>query len=224
MRYVAVLDPCPLGGLAKSAECFTSDLCRITEWNGRFVLESSSFNHCSKPADVFPLADAMISVVRRIMSLYRGWNCLLNVASIQCIDAEGKRCGNTIRATMTVLITSPTAMAELTAPVHGRPLATAIFEATVKDDKIREALTLFQDTENRWADVYDIIEFLGGPKEIASKRWGTLKEARVVKQTANYYRHLGRPDPSSLPSDPPTLGKASLFAKKALSSWIESRL
>ena len=115
-------------------------------------------------------------------------------------------------------------MTELTKAIKGKPLATAIFESTVKDAKISEALKLYQDVENRWGDVYDIIEFLGGPDGIKKSGLGTMKEAKLVKQTANHYRHQGAQEQYPLSPNPPTLGRASLFAKKALSLWIESRL
>lgn len=222
-RYVAVLES-PVTGLAQFAQCFNSDVCRIMELNGVWVLESSRFSACSDSLEVFPIADEILSVVRRIMSLYRGLSYPPTVNYIQCLDTNGHRCGSRIRGSMTVMITSPTAMTELTKPINGHPLATAILECAQKDAKISEALTLYQDIEPRWADVYDIIEFLGGPKQIEQSGFGTAKEARVVKQTANYYRHLGRPMSALLPPNPPALGKASLFAKKALSLWIESHL
>jgi hypothetical protein len=125
---------------------------------------------------------------------------------------------------LTLMITSPTAITELTIPVHGKPRATAILERAQKDAKISEALRLYRDIENRWADVYDIIEFLGGPKRIEQSGLGTRKEASLVRQTANAHRHLGSLKPAPLPPNPPTLAKASLFAKQALSRWIESRL
>jgi hypothetical protein len=86
-------------------------------------------------------------------------------------------------------------MTELAAPTHEQPLATAIFESTLKDDEIKEALTLYQDTENRRADVYNIIEFLDGPNQIEQSGFGARKAARVATQTANHYRHLGRQSP-----------------------------
>jgi hypothetical protein len=223
MRYAAVLEG-PVASLAKCAQCFTSDLCRITELNSLWVLKSSSFNSCSSSSDVFPLADRMISTVRRILSLYCGLSYPLTVTSIQCIHPAGHICGNTIRAAQSTVITSPKAMTELAGRIHERPLATAIFESTLTDDTIKEALTLYQDTENRWADVYNIIEFLGGPDQIGQSGLGARTVASVVKRTANHYRHLGHPKSFLLPSNPPTLGEASLFAKRALSRWIESRL
>lgn len=223
MRYVAVLES-PLAGLAEWVRCFTSDLCRVTELNGRWVLGSSSFDSCSSPSEVFPLADAMLLTVRRIVSLYHGLSYPPTVAFIQCIDEAGQVCGRAVRGSFTIKITSPTAMSELTKPVRDKPLATAIWESTLTDAKIREALRLYQDFEDRWADVYDIIEFLGGPDQIEQSGFGGGNVASVVKQTANHYRHLGRQNPHPLPSNPPTLREASLFAKTALSKWIESRL
>jgi hypothetical protein len=173
---------------------------------------------------VFPLADATLSVVRRIMSLYQGLSSPIRVRYILCIDSSGEPCGRAIRGSASFTIMSPTAITEMATLIRGQPLATAIFECAQNDAKIDEALRLYQDMESRWADVYDIVEFLGGPSQIEQSGLGTGKEACVVRQTANYYRHLGRPKPSLLPCNPPTLANASLFAKRALSRWIESRI
>jgi hypothetical protein len=223
MRYVAVLES-PVAGLAEWVRCFTSDLCRVTELNGRWVLDSSSFDGCSSPSEVFPLADAMLLTVRRIVSLYHGLSYPPTVAFIQCIDEAGQVCSRTVRGSLTMKITSPTAMSELTKQVSDQPLATAIWESTLTDPAIREALTLYQDFEDRWADVYDILEFLGGPDQIEQSGFGAGNVASVVKRTANYYRHLGRQNSRPLPSNPPTLPEAALFAKRALRLWIEARL
>jgi hypothetical protein len=209
---------------AESARCFTSNRCRIAELNGRWVLESSSFNSCSHPADVFPLADAIVSTVRRIASLYQGLSHPFIVSAIQCIDDNGQIGITSIRGTLALKITSPSAITELLSPIQGHPLATAIFQASLRDDRIKEALTLYQDIEDRWADVYNIIEFLGGPDRIARSGLGDRKLARHVKQAANYYRHLGRPKPYPLPLNPPTLPESASFAKRALREWIQSRL
>jgi hypothetical protein len=223
MRYVAVLE-CPVAGLAECAKCFTSDLCRIADLDGRWVLESSTFNACSAPVDVFPVADEILSVVRRILSLYSGLSYALTVKSIQCVEDDGRFCGIAIRGSFTIIIMSGTAMAELATLTKGKPLATLIFERSVNNTDVHEALKLFKDLEPMWADVYDIIEFLGGPREIGRSGWGDEKEARAIKRTANYYRHLGSRKASLLPRNPPALVAASLFAKRALSLWIESRL
>jgi hypothetical protein len=224
MRYVAVLES-PAADLAKYARCFTSDLCRISNLGGLWVMESSQFNACSDPRQVFPLADATLAVVRRILSLYHGLAYYpLSVGNIAEIDDRGHLRAKAARGSVRVIILSPTAMEEMTTLIHGQPIATAILERAQKDVKISEALKLFQDAEDRWADVYDIIEFLGGPNLIEQSGLGTRKEAREIKQTANYHRHLGRAKPFPLPSNPPTLGEASRFAKRALRQWIESRL
>lgn len=126
MRYVAVLE-CPVTGLAECAKCFTSDQRRIADLNGRWVLESSTFNGCSAPGEVFPLADELLSVVRRIFSLYHGLTYALTVKSIQCVDDDGQLCGNTIRSSVTFRIVSPTAMAELATLINGKPLCNSDF-------------------------------------------------------------------------------------------------
>ena len=228
-RYVAVLES-PVTGLPESAQCFVSDLCRITQLDGipklegKWVLESSQFNVCATPSEVSPLANKILSAACRIMSLYFGLSYRPIVKFIQCLDTGGQPCGNEVRISFTLKTTSRDAMENLTKPIDGRPRATAIFEAAHKDAKIRYALDLYQDIEDRWPNVYDIIEFLGGPKGIKNSGFGTEKETTTVKQTANHYRHLGSQKQFPLPSKPPSLPQAAYFAKKALSHWIESRL
>ena len=223
MRYLAVVQS-QSGVLEHFVNSFSSDACRITRFNEVWAFESPAFNASSSAAEVFPLADALLSDVRRILSLYGGMSSPVTVNYIQCVDENGQPCGISIRSTITIHMMSPTATTELATPVHGQPLGTAILEASLKDTKIKEALTLFQDLENQWADVCDIIEFLGGPDLVERSGLCTRKEARTIKQTANYYRHLGSPNPSLLPPNPPTLPQASLFARRLLRRWIESRL
>src|ERR1035437_631367 len=99
MRYVAALEsPTSTSDLERSAQCFISDLCRITKLNGVWVLESLKFNACSGPAEVFLLADEMLSIARRIMPLYSGLSYPLTVSYIQTIDANGQHCGTSIRS------------------------------------------------------------------------------------------------------------------------------
>lgn len=223
MRFVAVLE-CPVAGLEGLDKCFNSDLCRITKFNERWVLESSEFNTCSEPNDVFPLADKALSDVRRILALYRGLSYRFTVSHIQLIDEGGRPCGTCVRGSITIMIVSPTAVTELATPIHGQPTGTAIYEEALKDPKIKEALALYQDTENRWPDVYNIIEFLGGPDRIGKSGFGTKTKAEVVKRTANHYRHLGASKPNPLPTKPPLLNDAAFFAKRLLRGWLESRL
>jgi hypothetical protein len=124
MRYVAVIGMscCGLEGLDK---CFNSDLCRVTKFNDRWILESSEFNACSKPNDVFPLADKTLSDVRRILALYRGLSYAFTVSYIQLIDEDGRPRGTCVRASRTVMIVSPTAVSELGAPIHAIDVGSA---------------------------------------------------------------------------------------------------
>jgi hypothetical protein len=61
---------------------------------------------------MFPLADEMLSVVRHIISLYNGLSYPPTVSYIQCVDAGGQLCGKTIRSSLTLMITSPTAITD----------------------------------------------------------------------------------------------------------------
>jgi hypothetical protein len=223
MRYLAVVES-STAVLEHYIDCFNSDICRITKLDGKWALSSSAFDACSSPAKVFPLADAMLFSIRRILSLYNGLSSPVTVSFIEGLDENGRRVSTTIREQIIVNIVSQTASAELSVLVGGNPLGAVILEALPDDIMMREALQLYQDLENRWSDIYDIIEFLGGPEYVERVGVGTRKECRRIRQTANYFRHLGSPRAYLLPPNPPTANEAAQFAKRSLRRWIELRL
>ena len=99
-------------------------------------------------------------------------------------------------------------------------LATAVLSLAASDPAVREALSLGRAEALTWPRIYDIIEFLRGPRSIAKSGLASMTKTDCMKQTANYYRHLGNPKDDKLPSNPPTLRAASLFAADILQQWI----
>jgi hypothetical protein len=75
-----------------------------------------------------------------------------------------------------------------------------------------------------WFQIYDIIEFLGGDRSIATSGFASRAQTERVRRTAGYYRHLGRQKKEELPKNPPTLREASVFASDLLRQWIATRL
>ena len=108
-------------------------------------------------------------------------------------------------------------------PTASGSLAAAALSLAASDHAVREALSLVGSGEPTWPRIYDIIEFLGGPSLIAESGLASKKKTACVRQTANHYRHLGNPQNAKLPSNPPTLRVASLFAFDILQKWIAQK-
>src|ERR1700730_12167237 len=66
------------------------------------------------------------------------------------------------------------------------PLGSAIAQRAANDPAIYEALNLRGDFG--WPQIYDIIEFLGGPSEIERAGWAAKNRTRCIRQTANHFR------------------------------------
>ena len=89
-------------------------------------------------------------------------------------------------------------------PTASGSLATAALSLAASDHAVREALSLVGSGEPTWPRIYDIIEFLGGPRLIAEAGLASKKKTACVKQTANHYRRLGDPqNAKSLPIGSP---------------------
>jgi len=108
-------------------------------------------------------------------------------------------------------------------PTASGSLATAALSLAASDHAVREALSLVGSGEPTWPRIYDIIEFLGGPHLIAESGLASKKKTACVRRTANHYRHLGNPQNAKLPSNPPTLRVANLFALDILQRWIAQK-
>ena len=73
-------------------------------------------------------------------------------------------------------------------PTASGSLPTTVLSLAASDPEVRE-----ENEALTWPRIYDIIEFLGGPSSIAKSGFASKKKTGCVKQTANYYRHLGNP-------------------------------
>ncbi len=223
IRYAAAVLKGQPYMLESLAECFVSDDARIRKHEEDWILESSEFTSCTTGELVFPIADDIASRLQRILALYCGAEETLSVGHINFIDAAGKE-WRAIRGALTINVISSQGLAELKTMRGTQPLASAIFHTVIHDATVKEALALHGKGGLGWSQVYDIIEFLGGENGIAKARYANKKLTRAVRQTANHYRHLGRPKNYRLPSNPYTLAKASEFARGLPKRFISSRI
>jgi hypothetical protein len=222
IRYAAAVLKGQPDTLEFVASCFISNNARIKKHEEGWILESSEFASCYDGEQIFLIADDIVSRVHRIVALYGSATPTFSVEHIYWINAQGEPL-RSIRGSIPVNMFSSKGLAELKSISGAQPLGSAVFQAMILDSEVNEALTLHGAGELNWSQVYDIIEFFGETR-IVKDGYAHRREIRAVRQTANHYRHLGRPKKNALPSNPPTLAAASEVVRNLLRRWISSRL
>jgi hypothetical protein len=223
LRYAAAVLKGQPDMLESVAACFDGDDARILKHEEGWILESPAFASCVDGAQVFPIADDLLSRIHQVLSLYCDATETLSVEHVYWINAEGKKL-RALRGFLPVNVISSKGLAELKTKRGSQPLGSAVMQAMSDDAAVKEGLTLHGADGLSWSQIYDIIEFLGGEAGIAQAGYAIAKETRIVRQTANHYRHLGSPKKYPLPSNPPLLADSSEFASKLLRRFISGRL
>ena len=223
IRYAAAVLTGQPDMLEAVAPSFVRDSARIKKDEDGWILESSEFARCTTGEQVFPIADDIVSRIHRILALYCDFTPTFSVEHIYWINAEGKKL-RSIRGSIPVNIVSSKGLAELKGMRGSAPLGSAVLEAITLDPAVEEALTLHGEIALSWAQVYDILEFVGGVDGAVKAGHANRKKTDTVRQTANHYGHLGRQKNNPLPPNPPTLAEANEFTRSVLKRWISSRL
>ena len=139
------------------------------------------------------------------------------------LSGNGEPVRQRLRDLITVRVYSAAGLRELSVSSNRTSLGSALLARAVDDPAVAEALKLVGERDLGWPQIYDIIEFLGGAKEISSSGLGSRSRTELVRRTANHYRHLGRRVPDLLPTNAPTLAKAQLFVTGILKRWLATR-
>lgn len=201
------------------APCFNTALSTIRRRNDEWIMESSTFERCQSIEEVYTVANALLLQIHQVLAIYLGLTSApLSINSILIFDGEILVRRRMWAVSEPIYVYRP-AM-ETLYPTASGSLATAVLSLAASDPAFREALSLGGNEAPTWPRIYDIIEFLGGPRSIEKSGLAPQHETRRVKQTANYYRHLGNPKRGTLPLNPPTLRMASFFAINILQKWI----
>ena len=218
LHYAAVLNG-QKNVLEDIAPCFSTALSTIRRRDDKWIMESSNFERCQSVEEVFTVADTLLQQIHQVLALYLGLTSApLSVSSIMVFNGD-KLVRHRLRGFSELIYVYRQAMKNFI-PTPSGSLATAVLLLAASDPAVREALSLGGNDAPTWPRIYDIIEFLGGPRGIAKSGLASKTKSACVKQTANYYRHLGNPKDDKLPSNPPTLREASLFATNILQQWI----
>jgi hypothetical protein len=225
MPYAAVIASASHApGLLESiAPSFVSPIATIRNREKEWILESSTFEPYESDEKLYNAANVLLSHIHHILSLYLGRHSeTLSVRALLKLTDDDKIIGRRHYWTQKVAVVRPAA--QVFNPTPSGSLATAVLSRAATDPAIMEALTLVGLEAPTWPKIYDIIEFLGGPRSIEKSGLAPESESRRMKRTANYYRHLGNPKGYSLPRDPPNIGEGGAFAIALLQKWIAKRL
>ena len=203
------------------APCFNTALSTIRRRDDEWIMESSNFEQCQSVEEAYTVANALLRQINQVLYLYLRLVSPFSISSIMVFDGY-----ILVRRRMWAIIdfNAYGSAIKTLSPTASGSLATDVLSLAASDPAVREALSLGGDEALTWSRIYDVIEFLGGPSLIAeSGRSSKKKKTTRVKQTANHYRHLGNPQNYKLPSNPPTLRAASLFAFDILQKWIAQK-
>jgi hypothetical protein len=207
------------------APCFQSDFARIKRIGDEWFLESSVFDACTTGAEVFPIADKMLRLIHRVTAVYAKLFSPFETGYVECFTDAGVYVNRALRATQRVQIYSAEGINKLQESRGECSLGSVLVEVAWRDNKLEEALALIGDGEDlHWSQLYNILEFLGGERNIVKKKWATRQQIIKCRQTANHHRHLGSPNKYPLPPDPPSWGKARTFVLGLLTNWISDQL
>ena len=203
------------------APCFNTALSTIRRRDDEWIMESSNFEQCQSVEEAYTVANALLRQINQVLYLYLRLVSPFSISSIMVFDGY-----ILVRRRMWAIIdfNAYGSAIKTLSPTASGSLATDVLSLAASDPAVREALSLCGHEALTWSRIYDVIEFLGGPSLIAeSGRSSKKKKTTRVKQTANHYRHLGNPQNYKLPSNPPTLRAASLFAFDILQKWIAQK-
>ncbi len=207
------------------APCFQGEFARIVKVGDDWFLESSAFSICAAPAEVYPIADQILKLIHRVTAVYARLFSPFEIGYVQAFSDDGTPVNRALRAMQRVQVYSGEGIAELQALREEQSLGTCVVHEAMADEELLAALALVGDQhEIQWPQLYDILEFLGGERVIAGKNWATRAQVRRCRQTANYYRHLGRPIKNPLPANPLSLGEATAMVLGLLKNWIAEQL
>jgi hypothetical protein len=202
-------------------DCFQGDFARIREVGEDWFLESSAFDGCTAPGQVFPIADEILLVMQRITAVHGRLFQFCEIGYVEAFSDAGVPVTRGLRATQRVQVYSLEGLQELQKSQGEQSWGSTLVAAAMAEEKLREALALIGDGyELQWPHLYNILEFLGGENAIVKRKWATRGQVRRCRQTANHYRHLGSPKRYPLPANPTSRGEAAALVLDLLKKWI----
>ena len=93
--------------LMESVEkCFQGDSARIRKLGNDWFLESCLFDACAAPGKVFPIADELLRLMRRLTAVHGRLFSFCEIGYAQAFNEAGAPVGRALRATQRVQVIS----------------------------------------------------------------------------------------------------------------------
>jgi hypothetical protein len=225
MRYAVQLVGGSKPTMEHASKCFQGDVARIRSEGDQWFLESCLFDACTAPVQVFPIADELLRIMQNLTAVHGRLFSFAETGYAQAFDDAGAPTQRALRASTRVQIISAEELQELQELQAGQTRGSALVSAVMANKKLQEALALIgAGDELQWAQLYNILEFLGGVNAIVEKKWAARAKVTKCRQTANHYRHLGSPKKYPLPANPPSRGEATTLVLGFLRKWMSGEL
>ena len=163
------------------APCFNTALSTIRRRGDEWVLESSNFERCQSVEEVYTVANALLRQIHQVLALYLELptapslgvpTAPFSISSIMVFDGD-ILVRRRIYSVMNMWLYGAT---KTLYPTASGSLATAALSLAASDHAVREALSLVGSGEPTWPRIYDIIEFLGGPRLIEESGLASKKK------------------------------------------------
>jgi hypothetical protein len=228
MRYAVQLVGGSKPTMEHASKCFQGDAARIHSVGDQWFLESCLFETCTAPVQVFPIADELLRIMQRLTAVHGRLFSFAETGYVQAFNDAGAPTQRAVRGSTLVQIISTEGLRELQMLQELQGVQTrgsALVSAVMASKKLQEALALIGDGYGlEWAQLYNILEFLGGVGAVVKKKWVARAKVTGCRQTANHYRHLGSPKKYPLPADPPSRGEATILVLGLLRKWMSEEL
>jgi hypothetical protein len=208
--------------LARLSQAFTVPPVQILLDGRDYRLEAAELDGLSRSQDVMNAATRLLDSATALLYVYTGIAAHVRPGNAYWIDGSGREHGIGCSVFGTLCRLEPDAMAKLTAVVPGseRPKVAAILSSAASDLVVAKLLSTIPDHEPSWADLYVLLEIIGGKRVLQGRGYASRSDLNRLFQTANYYRHGTG---VSLPPVPVSIVQARGMVRGFVSRWLERR-
>ena len=205
------------------SQSFKSENFRIIKKKDQWILESDEFEDYENYSQVLPHAVKVVKYINILLAIYAKLHNSVQFKNIVWLHSDGKYKRH-ITSSVSFEVYLSRGIDELCDLEINQSFGSKILDISNKNSKVEHLLSLITENPLKWGEIYDVIEFMGDSKGIEKWGFATKTEVNRIRRTANYYRHLGKPDQSILPSQLVSLKEAQEFAEELICKWLNKQV
>lgn len=212
------------------------------EQNGRLLCASDLFKTCATSEEVFSIANEKLVVLSGVLRLMRESPEPLRVGAVWRFNSSGGR-DIFVHAEAALLhlraefdeavVTTTDADGNVISQPPPPPRTVAIAELAANDAAVAKAMRLLAAPDRKtWVGMYRIHEVIegdvGGQHELKKRDWGSDKDLKRFKHSANSVSVAGDSarhgkEIEQPPKQPMSLDEAAAYLNFVLQSWLSSK-